>query len=237
MKTRTLFLKLNINRQVKLFLSFILFIYFTTVGSAQITDNPKQIKKIPAREVEKQVDIDKKEDLDIIEKEEEPLALSVKKYTDSFDLTNRKSKGFTMIQNNDLLNPGVIYEDRWKKKKPVAEVGLVYEKEQYFGEYKLTSSYVNIVFRDYQEVDGDIIRVFANDDVIISRAYLKGSFQAYKLVLQDGFNKIDFVALNQGESGPNTAQFVIIDENDNVIYNGGWNLATGGIATIMLVKE
>ncbi len=237
MKSRVLFLKLNINKQVKRYLSFILFICLATGVSAQITDDPKQIKKIPAREVEKEVDTDKEEEVDIIEEEEEQLALSVKKYTDTFDLTKNKTKGFTMVQNNDLLNPGVIYEEKWRKKKPVEEAGLVYEKEQYFGEYKISSSFVHIVFRDYQAIDGDIIRVFANEDVIISRAYLSGSFQAYKLPLQDGFNKIEFVALNQGESGPNTAQFIIIDDKDEVIYNGGWNLATGGIATIMLVKE
>ena len=237
METRTLFLKLHKILKVKYFLSLILLICFSAGLSAQVTDENNQSTSIPAVKTEKQVDTNKEDNLLVIDNEETPLALPVKKYTDSFDLTKRKTKGFTMIQDNDLVNPGVIFEEKWKEKKPVEEAGLVYEKEQYFGEYKLNSSYVNIVFRDYQAVDGDIIRVFANEDVIIPRAHLVSSFQSYKLVLEDGFNKIDFEALNQGESGPNTAQFVIIDENDVVIYNGGWNLATGGIATIMLVKE
>jgi len=210
---------------------------FTSVATAQITDENNQSTNIPAVEAKKEVNLDKKDNLLILDKEEEQLALPVKKYTDSFDLTKEKPKGFTMIQDNDLINPGVIFDEKWKKKKPVEEAGLVYETKQYFGEHKINSEFVTIVYRDFQAVDGDIIRVFVNDDVIVPRAYLSSAFQTYKLELKEGFNKIDFVALNQGDSGPNTAQFIIIDDKDNVVYNGGWNLATGGIATIMLVKE
>jgi len=43
--------------------------------------------------------------------------------------------------------------------------------------------------------------------------------------------------LNQGESGPNTAEFQILDEHGNVISSNQWNLATGVKATIILIKE
>lgn len=237
MKTRILHLNQFKNWNLKICFLFILFILFTTVTIAQVTDENTQSTNIPVIETEKQVGTDKEEDLKVFEKEEKQLALPIKKYTDTFYLTKEKPKGFTMVQDNDLIDPGVIYDEKWKKKKPVEEAGLVYEKEQYFGEHKIDSKFVTIVYRDFQVVDGDIIRVFANSDVIVPSAHLGSSFSSYKLDLKDGFNKIDFVALNQGDSGPNTAQFIIIDDKDNVIYNGGWNLATGGIATIMLVKE
>ena len=131
----------------------------------------------------------------------------------------------------------VIFEEKWRKKKPVEELGMQYEKDIYFGEYKLRSEFVKIIFRDFGEEDGDIIRVFANEDVIIPRAIMKNVFQSYKLTLVDGFNKIDFMALNQGLVGPNTAQFLVIDDKENVIYDNAWNLATGGKASIVFVKE
>lgn len=209
-----------------------------SVLSAQITDTPNQSKKIPALEIEKEIDLDDKDsNLTILETEAAPLALPVKKNTSALDLTEDTSKGFTMIQDNDLVDPGKIFEERFRKKKPIAELGMQYEKEMYFGEHKIQSEFVKIVFRDFAAQDGDVIRIFSNDDVIVPRAFLTNSYQAYKLVLKEGFNKIDFVALNQGESGPNTAQFLIVNDKDEIIYDNAWNLATGGKATIVFVKE
>lgn len=216
----------------------ILCCFFWLGMSAQVKDNPNRSTKIPAVKVEKEVDLENKEqDLKIEEEELERLALPIKKYTDSFDLMQSESKGFTMIQNSGLVNPGVIYEERWRKKKPVEEVGMQYEKEQFFGEHKISSKYLKILYRDFQVQDGDLIRIFSNEDVIAPNVFLTNSFQGYKLELADGFNKIDFLALNQGDSGPNTAEFMIIDDKDRVIYSNAWNLATGGIATIIFIKE
>ena len=221
---------------MKFFLSFILFICLTTVSSAQITDENKQSTKIPAVETEKQVGTDKNDDLKIIEKEEIPLALSVKKYTDSFDLTEKKSKGFSMIQNNDLINPGVIYEEKWKKEQPV-EAEAIYFGDQFLGRFDIKSVFVNVIYRDHGEVDGDLIRVYLNDDVIRPRVFLSGGFSGFKLDLKQGINKLDFEALNQGESGPNTAEFQVYDDNENLVSANRWNLSTGSRATIIVVKE
>jgi hypothetical protein len=55
--------------------------------------------------------------------------------------------------------------------------------------------------------------------------------------LKSGFNKIDFEALNQGTSGPNTAQLNIYDEIGNLLASYEWNLLTGNKATAILVKQ
>lgn len=217
---------------------YLILAFLWTGVSAQVKDTPNQSKKIPAVETEKEVNLDNKDqNLIIDEPDVKPLALPVKKFTDSFDLTNSNSKSFTMLQENELVNPGVIYEEKWRKKKPVKEEGMQYEKEQYFGEHKISSKYIRILYRDFQVQDGDLIRIFSNDDVIAPRVFLTNSFQGYKLELEDGFNKIDFLALNQGDSGPNTAEFMVIDDHDQIIYSNAWNLATGGKATIIFVKE
>jgi hypothetical protein len=41
---------------------------------------------------------------------------------------------------------------------------------------------------------------------------LNSNFKGFEIVLEKGFNKIDFVALNQGSSGPNTAEFKVYDD-------------------------
>ena len=221
---------------MKILLSFILFICFSAITSAQITDEQNQSTEIPAVISEKQMDTDDKDDLIIIEEEETPLALSIKKYTDSFDLTEKKSKGFSMIQNNDLINPGVIYEEKWKKEQPI-EAKAIYYGDQFLGRFDVKSIFVHVIYRDHGEVDGDLIRVYLNDDVIRPRVFLSGGFSGFKLDLKQGINKLDFEALNQGESGPNTAEFQVYDDNENLVSSNRWNLSTGSRATIIVVKE
>ena len=58
-----------------------------------------------------------------------------------------------------------------------------------------------------------------------------------KFKLNSGFNKIDFLALNQGESGPNTAEVRVFDDNNNIITSNKWNLATGVRATLIVIKN
>ena len=55
--------------------------------------------------------------------------------------------------------------------------------------------------------------------------------------LEPGFNKIDFQALNQGESGPNTAELHVYDDNGVLVSAHEWNLLTGYKATVIVVKE
>ena len=52
-----------------------------------------------------------------------------------------------------------------------------------------------------------------------------------------GFNIIDFVALNQGSSGPNTAEVRVYDDAGNLVGNNRWNLATGVKATYIIYKN
>ena len=62
--------------------------------------------------------------------------------------------------------------------------------------------------------------------------------EPYKWIdISEGFNKIDFVALNQGTSGPNTAAFSVFDDSGRLITSNEWNLTTGIKASIVVIKE
>lgn len=141
-------------------------------------------------------------------------------------------------------NPGELYQKQLDKnlantKLSPKEVEQLNGSltDQYFGDFKTKSKFVKVIYRDHGYVDGDLIQILVNDDVIKSSVFLNGGFSGFKLDLQQGFNKIDFLALNQGESGPNTAEFEVIDETGTVISGNRWNLATGVKATIIVVKE
>ena len=137
---------------------------------------------------------------------------------------------------NNFKNPGDIYKEKLNKKEGEDE-SKMFRKNQYLGDFKTKSGYAKVSCRDFGEVDGDQIRVLVNDKEIISRIFLEGEFKGFQLDLQKGFNKIDFEALNQGYSGPNTAEFKVYDDKGELISANQWNLATGFKATIIIIKD
>jgi hypothetical protein len=142
----------------------------------------------------------------------------------------------SMIQKNEFIKPGGEVETRLNKKED--DPGeIVYRRNQNLGDFKTKSGKARIMYRDAAAVDGDEIRVYLNDKVIESFVALEGAFKGFEIVLEKGFNKIDFEALNQGTSGPNTAEFRVYDDKGGLISASQWNLGTGFKATILLVKE
>ena len=105
------------------------------------------------------------------------------------------------------------------------------------GDFKVKGSWVSIECRDHEYVDGDRVRVFVNGDVVANNVYLTSFFKGINIDLKKGFNQIDFVALNQGESGPNTAEFRVFDAKGILVSRNEWNLTTGTKATIIVVNE
>jgi hypothetical protein len=153
-------------------------------------------------------------------------------------------KEFSMFAEERFGNPGELFEkqlteaiDDVKLSRKELELRNGSKTDQYFGDFRSNAKFVNVVYRDHGYVDGDIIQVRVNDDIIHPRVFLSGGFKGFQLDLKPGFNKIDFLALNQGESGPNTAEFRVADDTGSVITQNRWNLATGVKATIIVVKE
>ena len=96
---------------------------------------------------------------------------------------------------------------------------------------------VKIETRDHSYVDGDRIKVYLNEQVISDNIGLKSDYFVLYVKLKDGYNRIDFQALNQGFSGPNTAEFSVYDENGNLLSDKDWNLTTGQTATLGIIKQ
>jgi len=109
--------------------------------------------------------------------------------------------------------------------------------DMYLGDVKSGGKFVGIVCRDHEYVDGDRVRIFANGNIIEHNMYLTGSFKGVNLNLEKGFNRLDFEALNQGSSGPNTAQVDVYDDQGQLIYSNKWLLSTGSKASLIIVKD
>jgi len=109
--------------------------------------------------------------------------------------------------------------------------------DQYLGDFKTKATFIGVVARDHEYVDGDRVKIYVNGEVVEYNMILSGAFKGVNVDLAPGFNRIDFEALNQGSSGPNTAQIVVTDDDGNVLHNNRWNLSTGSKASLVVVKE
>jgi hypothetical protein len=151
---------------------------------------------------------------------------------------NDRGPTINMEEQEKFLNPGDIYLSKLKGKG--AEAGKdpnKFRTNQYMGDYRIGGNKARIIFRDHEYPDGDRVRILHNDQVIQPNVLLVERFVGLTVELVPGFNKIDFVALNQGSSGPNTAEVRVYDENGEMTAANQWNLATGVKATYILIKE
>ena len=160
---------------------------------------------------------------------------------DPIDITNpnlNKDSKINMENQEKFLDPGDYYLSKLGGKSLEGNKDpSKYKSNQYMGDYRIKGGKARIIFRDHEYPDGDRVRILHNDQVIQPNVLLVERFKGLSVSLVDGFNKIDFVALNQGESGPNTAEVRVYDESGNMTASNQWNLATGVRATYILVKE
>ena len=140
------------------------------------------------------------------------------------------------LTNKGILSAAKISEERFLKswKKINAPYPVI---DQDLGSFRTQSESVRIICRDFQYPDGDRVTIMINDIPVIRNITLQSSYQGFDLPLEVGINKIAFMALNQGTSGPNTAGFKVFDDSGNVISSNEWNLATGAKATILIAKD
>lgn len=154
---------------------------------------------------------------------------------ESMDL--EKKKGISMLPNRDLKQAGHNLKLSTKIGEQEKGGAGKHFGDMYLGDISTGAKYVGIVCRDHEYVDGDRIKIWANEKVVDPNVLLTGSFQGINVDLQEGFNRLDFEALNQGSSGPNTAQVDVYDEKGELIFSNIWNLSTGSKASLVIVKK
>lgn len=170
----------------------------------------------------------------------------VSPFSNNIDFSKLPSNGskieipsnLSFLPKETFENPGDKITRRMNKNAGNgSETAQVLKQNQYLGDYKSQTKFIKILCRDFGEVDGDLIKILLNGVVQGPSFYLNGDFTEIVLEMKVGFNKIDFEALNQGTSGPNTAELQIFDDKGMLISANQWNLATGFKATTVIIKD
>ncbi len=159
-------------------------------------------------------------------------------------LENKNKKNFFPDANvkekkpERFINSNDLYLSRLNRKEAESNKNInKFKVDQFLGEIRNDGEYVNIILRDHEYPDGDLIKVEVNENIVMPAILLTEKAKGFKLDLKSGFNVVDFVALNQGSSGPNTAEIIVYDDQGKLVGTNRWNLATGVKATYIIYKK
>ena len=178
--------------------------------------------------------------------ESENSLLNIKKKDNPFlkKLENKNKKDFFPDANvkekrpERFINSNDLYLSRLNRRETESNKNInKFKVDQFLGEIRNDGEYVNIILRDHEYPDGDLIKVQVNENVVMPAILLTEKAKGFKLDLKTGFNVVDFVAINQGSSGPNTAEIIVYDDQGKLVGTNRWNLATGVKATYIIYKN
>lgn len=217
---------------------FVFFFLMSTAVYAQ-PDSEKKTIKIPAKETkekdstQKKLKISPKGDYSLTKKKNNIGGIPLKNKVKVIE----QKEQFSMFSKSELRNPGELFEKRLNQKSVEQGIKIPNMADQFLGQFNSNGDFVNIICRDHEFPDGDVVQVRVNDDIIIPRLLLTSGYKSFNIGLEEGINKIDFLALNQGDSGPNTAEFQVYNDKGELVSSKKWNLLTGVKATIIVTKE
>ena len=153
----------------------------------------------------------------------------------NYNLNNAlKKPDLDITKKTDLVTPTWDIKQTFKEGNSTS---TKFRKDYYLGELETDSKYIIVKCRDHEYVDGDRIKLLLNNIVIHPNITLTGSYYTIDIDLIEGYNNIEFVALNEGESSPNTAQLSVFDENGVNLSNNKWLITTGYKARLVVFKK
>ncbi len=140
----------------------------------------------------------------------------------------------------DITNKTNLVSPTWEIRQSFYEGSIStseYQKDFNLGFLETDSNYIIIKCRDHEYIDGDRIRLMINGSIIYSNITLSSNFYIVDIDLKDGYNNIEFIALNEGEASPNTAQLKVYDEFGKLLSNKKWLISTGYKAALGIYKK
>lgn len=188
----------------------------------------------------KPLKIDRKADLDIKKDPKGtalkiPSVLELKPPTSIDDQLNKRT--INMLDQKELVQAGHGLKIDPKIGPSETGGGQQHFGNQYLGDVRSNGKFIGIVARDHEYVDGDRVKIYVNGKIADPNILLTGSFKGVNADLKKGFNRIEFEALNEGSSSPNTAQINIYDDQGKIIYQNKWLLSQGSKASLIVIKD
>lgn len=148
-----------------------------------------------------------------------------------------EEKPIQMLQSNNFADAGAPVMTKMNGKSETDFNPVYVNKNMDFGILKTKSTFIRICYRDYSAPDGDIVRIYTKDMMLVPIATLGVECQYMKLSLLKGENILNFEALNEGSSYPNTGELQVFDEGGLLLAGKRWGLETGYKGILTVYKE
>lgn len=146
----------------------------------------------------------------------------------------KKTTGVDITAKSSLIKPTWDIKQKFGEgQKDVSK----FSRDHYLGDLKTKSKYIRIKCRDHEYVDGDRIKLLLNKAIVHPNITLTGSYYVIDIEIGEGLNTIEFEALNEGLSSPNTAELKVYDENDMLLSSNRWLITTGYKARLVILKQ
>lgn len=214
--------------------TFLTLMVIPLAGLAQVGDTPK----------EKPLKIEVANEKDEQGKEKKGTALRMPNIVGNKPEINFKDslagkKPVKMYPDRELVQAGTGMKINPKvgPRESEKEGSKNYFGDMYLGEIKSNGKFIGVVCRDHEYVDGDRVKIYLNGEVVDPNVMLTGSFKGVNIDLKKGFNRLEFEALNEGSSSPNTAQVDVYDDQGQLIYSNKWLLSARSKASLIITKE
>jgi hypothetical protein len=142
----------------------------------------------------------------------------------------------SIFENEQFASPAKEYTDKMNKQATDGKIYEYYKKDYLLATYKCSTAIAKFALKDYGDPDGDVVRIFLNDEVVFDAITLERGYREIQLNLRNGQNLLVIEALNEGMVSPNTAQFSIFNNRGEIIGNNLSGLLTNVKATIIINK-
>ena len=165
------------------------------------------------------------------------------KPNNSFEMGIPENRFSMVLKNKFEHKLGDVYRDKMTKdldktlirEELKEDKSLLDRVDRYLGQYKTTSKFFTVKYRDYIAIDGDLINVYLNGELLRSSLYLNYEFGEFRIPLALGFNNIEFVVTSTGTSGGNTAELHVLDDSNRDVTTEYWNNLALGVTIKMIV--
>ena len=142
----------------------------------------------------------------------------------------------SIFEKEQFDSPAKEYTDKMNKQITDGKIYDYYKKDYLLATYKCSTTIAKFALKDFGEPDGDVVRIWLNDEIVINAITLENGYREIQLNLRNGQNLLVIEALNEGMVSPNTAQFSIFNDKGEIIGNNLSGLLTNVKATIIINK-
>lgn len=148
----------------------------------------------------------------------------------------QKQQKQQLAEDSEIITPEIQTKQNYDKNMegfgfnfPMIDMDL--------GSFTTKSKNVFISSYDFGKYDGDRIAVYVNGKPHITNLTLIHQIKTIKIPLKIGINKIEVVAIDEGELSPNTGAFKFYDSLKNVFKQDNWFLAKGAKVITVVIRE